>query len=197
MNRHLIVFAKAPRLGQVKRRLARDVGTLPALRFYRHTLEATLWRLHSGPWRSWLAITPDDADPRASVRLAPGLTILPQGGGDIGARMHRALSAVPPGPAVLIGADIPDVRSHHIEAAFRALGTHDGVFGPAMDGGFWLVGARRLRPLPRSFMTDVRWSTEHALKDTIASLGRGRTHALVDTLSDVDDGEAYARLLAR
>jgi glycosyltransferase A (GT-A) superfamily protein (DUF2064 family) len=66
------------------------------------------------------------------------------------------------------------------------------VFGPAEDGGYWLVGQRRLRALPDLFR-GVRWSSPHALADTLANLAPGQTHALVATLTDVDDGGAYAR----
>jgi glycosyltransferase A (GT-A) superfamily protein (DUF2064 family) len=67
------------------------------------------------------------------------------------------------------------------------------VFGPAEDGGYWLVGQRRLKPMPDLFRA-VRWSTPHALADTLANLRVGETHALVARLADVDDGHAYRRL---
>ena len=86
------------------------------------------------------------------------------------------------------------MRTHHIARAFALLGGHDLVFGPARDGGFWLVGARRGRPLPRSLFDGVRWSTPTALADTLAGLPRYVTTALVDTLDDVDDAAALRRL---
>ena len=102
--------------------------------------------------------------------------------------MRRAIAATPPGPVVLIGSDIPAIEPGHIAAAFRRLGTHDLVFGPAVDGGFWLVGARRRPRLPMLFAR-VRWSTSHALADTLAGLPRGVTVGFVDTLEDIDDGD--------
>src|SRR3546814_16124850 len=83
--------------------------------------------------------------------------------------MDRVMRVLPPGPAVIIGTDIPDIRPRHAAAAFRALGRHDAVFGPAADGGYWLVGLRRRPTIPRAF-DGVRWSTEHALADTRANL---------------------------
>ena len=95
-----------------------------------------------GRWRLRLAVTPDRA--RYRRRLWPGrLPISGQGRGDLGERMRRALAECPPGPTVLIGTDIPALAAQHIAEAFRLLGRHDLVFGPAEDGGFWLVGARR------------------------------------------------------
>ena len=87
---------------------------------------------------------------------------------------------------------MPAIRRHHIAAAFKALGRHDAVFGPAADGGYWLVGLRR-RPRFQDVFNRVRWSTEHALKDTLENLKPGQTHALLETLEDIDDGEAYAK----
>src|SRR5437764_400156 len=89
-----------------------------------------------------------------------------QGSGDLGARMRRALAACPPGPVVLVGSDIPEITQAHIVDAFRVLGRDDLVFGPTCDGGFWLIGARRSPRLPPLFGA-VRWSTPHALKDTL------------------------------
>jgi len=85
------------------------------------------------------------------------------------------------------------MRPSHIARAFALLGQHDLVFGPASDGGFWLVGARRSRPLPLGLFAKVRWSTQHALADTLATIPQGYATAIADTLDDVDDVEALAR----
>jgi hypothetical protein len=84
------------------------------------------------------------------------------------------------------------VRPHHVAAAFRALGRVPLVFGPAADGGYWLVGARRRPAPPRGLFDGVCWSTCHALADTLANAG-GRRAVLLETLEDVDDAEAYRR----
>jgi hypothetical protein len=98
---------------------------------------------------------------------------------------------------VVVGSDIPEVTPQHIARAFAALGAHDLVFGPATDGGYWLVGARRRPALPAGLFDRVRWSTPHALADTLAGLPAGLRVATVDTLDDVDDGAAFARWRAR
>ena len=59
------------------------------------------------------------------------------------------------------------------------------MFGPAPDGGYWLVGLKRTGAVPAGFLDGVRWSSEHALADSIATLGPARI-ARVDTLRDVD-----------
>lgn len=187
--RNLVVFAKAPRLGTVKTRLAADIGWVAATAFHRNTIRRVLRRLgRDGRWQCWLAATPDgDAFPWPA-----GWRVFPQGTGDLGQRMARPAQCLPPGPVVIIGTDIPDIRPAHIAAAFKALGGHDVVFGPAEDGGYWLVGFRR-RPRTPEIFKNVRWSTEHALADTLANLDPGLDAAFLETLPDIDDGAAYRR----
>jgi rSAM/selenodomain-associated transferase 1 len=193
MRRHLVVFARSPALGRGKRRLARDIGDLAALRFERLMLARLLRRLRRDRrWHLRLAVAPDPALQRK--RLWPrGIPIIGQGGGDLGERMRHALATCPPGPAVLIGTDIPALGPHHIAAAFRLLGQHDLVFGPARDGGFWLVGARRSLCLPPLFSA-VRWSGPHALEDVLANLPRQVSVGFAARLDDVDDGASFRRL---
>ena len=76
-------------------------------------------------------------------------------------------------------------RPVHVAAAFKTLGRHDAVFGPARDGGYWLVGLRRTGRIPPGLLRGVAWSTEQALAESIDSLG-GLRVARVDTLADVD-----------
>jgi uncharacterized protein len=192
--RHVIVFVKAPRLGQVKSRLAAGIGALPALRFYRETTARIIRMLaRDARWRTVLAITPDRA--RHGRFWDQKLARAEQGSGDLGRRMARAFDAMPPGPVVIVGSDIPELATRHIWAAFRALGRNDVVFGPARDGGYWLVGLKRTRPFPASLFERVRWSTEHALSDTRARVPRGYRISFLETLDDVDDRAAYLRWL--
>ncbi|MEJ0070815.1 MAG: DUF2064 domain-containing protein [Pseudomonadota bacterium] len=104
--------------------------------------------------------------------------------------MAGALRRWGPPRAVLIGSDIPAVTRPAIARAFAALGRSRFVFGPAVDGGYWLIGWRR-GAWPLGALGRVRWSTEHALADSRASLPVGTNVALVDRLADLDDGAAY------
>ena len=196
MRRHLVVFARAPALGTGKRRLARDIGDLVALRFERQMLARLLRRLRRDRrWDLRLAVAPDHA--RHRKRLWPrGIPIAGQGRGDLGERMRRALAACPPGPAVLIGTDIPALSPGQIAEAFRLLGPYDVVFGPAVDGGFWLVGARRSPCLPPLF-GKVRWSGPHALADALANLPPHVSVGFAARLQDVDDGVSFRRLVPK
>ncbi len=186
MRDTVVVFARAPRLGAVKRRLARDIGDRAALRFHTDVLTALLRDLKACPaFNTVLALTPDRA------RVAYRIRTFPQGRGDLGQRMARALGRFC--RVVLIGCDIPQANAADVRAAFRALGTADAVFGPAADGGFWLIalGPRR----PADPFLGVRWSTEHALADTLRRFRHHRV-ALIRTLTDVDTGVDYLRYLA-
>jgi len=193
MKRTLVIFARAPQLGQVKRRLARGIGAGAALAFYRRVLATVLRRVARDPrWRTVLAVTPDRA-PRAGRLWPMKLTRHGQGRGDLGCRMARSLARR--GPVCIIGADIPGLDARRVWRAFQALAAAEFVFGPAEDGGYWLIGARG-GPLPYTLFDHVRWSTPHALADTLATLTNRRV-AFADILADVDDAAAYRDWLAR
>jgi uncharacterized protein len=192
-RRTLILFVRVPALGAGKRRLAREIGDVAAVRFERLMIALLLRRLATDRrWRLLIAVTPDNAR-RRSRRWHRRIEAVGQGAGDLGIRMGRALRACPAGPVMLVGADIPALDACRVWATFRRLGAHDVVFGPAEDGGFWLVGARRPRQLPALF-EKVRWSGPDALADTLAGLPPRITVGFVERLEDIDDAEAYRRL---
>lgn len=195
MIRHLVILARAPQVGRVKRRLASEIGVLAAGRFYQSILLEQIKRFAKDRrWTIWLFITPDAALDHPAWRRVERRR--PQGRHDLGRRMKLPFLSLPPGPVVLVGSDIPAMRPAHIARAFALLGQSDLVFGPATDGGFWLVGAKRVRPLPQTLFTGVRWSTSTTLKETLAGIPRHVSVALADTLDDVDDAAAYWRFRA-
>ena len=94
--------------------------------------------------------------------------------------------ALPRGPVVIIGSDVPGIGQNQVASAFRALGPGKAVIGPAEDGGYWSIGLPRgSTPLPRNLFDNVRWSGPHAMFDTIASLGNMDVCEL-EVLRDVD-----------
>lgn len=192
MTGTLIVFAKVPRPGRVKTRLARDLGPVAATWWYRHQLDRLVRRVgRDRRWDTVLAVSPDH-EGMVSPLLPFGFPRRPQGAGDLGARMARALSWVP-GPVLVIGSDIPDITQARIARAFDLLRGHDAVLGPARDGGYWLIGlARGSRPLPRHLFRGVRWSGAEAMADTLATLRPYRT-GFADILQDVDTAADLSR----
>ena len=183
----VFIFTRTPRLGTSKRRLARDIGARAAMRFHLATLHRLVRALACDRrFRTVLAVTPDGGH----IAGLPGIPRVGQGGGNLGARMARVLGLARRGRAVIIGSDIPAAGAADLRAAFRALGRADAVFGPAEDGGYWLVGFGPRR-VARPFAA-VRWSGPHALADTLANLAHRRV-ALLRRLNDVDTAADLAR----
>lgn len=196
--RHLVIMVKEPRPGRVKTRLGRDVGMVASAHWFRRQSAALIGRVTDPRWRTYLAVSPDHAGLQSRV-WPQHLPRVPQGSGDLGDRMGRIFRSMPPGPVCIIGADIPGITASRVWEGFRALGGHDAVFGPAYDGGYWMVGLKRTQAVPYTMFDHVRWSTQYALEDTRRSLGNMRvahTNRLrdVDTATDLalfDKGVAY------
>ncbi len=194
-QRHLAVFLKAPRLGQVKSRLAAGIGWDAAMRFHRMQAQRLIRALaRDRRWRTTLWLTPRYA---LGHRDLPGMGLrrFDQGRGDLGRRMARPFRLLPRGAVVLVGSDIPDLDAAIVARAFFLLGSHDAVFGPARDGGYWLVGFKN-GWRPRISFANVRWSTRFALGDTLTGLSRARV-ALLPVLADIDTAADYRRWRSR
>ena len=119
------------------------------------------------------------------------LKVNSQGRGDLGRRMVGALNQVPQGPAILIGADIQGLTGATLSRALKATLSSDIVFGPATDGGFWLLGTRAGISV-RQFQT-VGWSEATTLAQSVAVFPAAKRVRLVDTLSDVDSIKDLAK----
>ena len=185
----LLVFLKAARQGGVKTRLAATIGADAALAAYCELVAATLQPLAglAPEIEVELRFTPDDAQEELSPCLQPRWRAMPQGGGDLGARLTCAFGeAFADGcpRVVVIGSDCPYVTAADIRAALAALDRADLVLGPATDGGYWLLGLRA--PHPEVF-SGIDWSTPQVREQTLA---RAHTASLSVTelreLSDVD-----------
>lgn len=186
--RQLFIMVKEPRVGRVKTRLGADIGLTNAAWWFRHQTRALIRSVGRDPrWRTTLAVSPD-ADGMQSRIWPADLPRWPQGKGGLGRRMAAVFKHADKGPVVIIGADIPNITPALIEKSFRALGDHDAVFGPAPDGGYWLIGLKRSGGIPIDLFKDVRWSTEHALADSKKTLGNARV-AMIDVMRDVDQAK--------
>ena len=202
----LVVFARAPERGRVKTRLAASVGEAAALACYRELGRAVVDAVRAptgeggrAAWRTVVAHTPPDGAPALAAWLDPdgrgALAYEPQVDGDLGARMRaaveRALAAGAP-RVVVVGTDCPDVDAAVVGEALAALDAADVVLGPALDGGYYLVGVRHPRP---EIFAGVPWSTPHTLAVTLQrAQSAGLTVALLAPLRDIDtaaDWEAW------
>ncbi len=183
--------ARAPTLGTGTRRLARALGDRAAWRLYRRMLDATLRALSSDRrYRTVVAVTPD----RAAGPWLRGLPPVPQGSGTLERRMTLAFRRWPRRRVAIVGSDIPELRASDVAAGLRGLGRAQAVFGPARDGGYWLVAMGPRRPAPP--FAGVRWSSAWALRDTLANFA-SRPTAMLRVLSDLDTAEDLAEMLAQ
>lgn len=188
MNRRLIVFARLPRHGRVKTRLAATVGADLALAAHRALLERTLRVAEAcAVTRRVWAHPPDDERPGPADGLpAAGWLVQVQRGADLGERMRNAIEeALGAGELpVLVGADCPVLEPSDVADAYAALSTHDAAFAPTEDGGYALVGLAR--PLPTLFER-MPWGTAHVADETRTRLAAaGARAAWLRTLWDVD-----------
>jgi uncharacterized protein len=192
-----IVIAKAPRPGLCKTRLEPLLGPDGCAR-----LQAELVR-RAAAWAAavatpYVAFTPADAREEMAALVPEGTTLIDQAEGDLGDRLAAATGQVLAehgGPVVLIGVDTPQLRP---EVGFQALeDLHSGVdvtFGPATDGGYYLVGLRE--PHPEVFaLPSERWGGEQVLELSLAAAHEaGLSLAMLRPERDLDD-EADARAM--
>ena len=120
----------------------------------------------------------------------------PQGEGDLGERMARAMDqALDEADAVLIfGTDCPYVEFRDVETAIQALLSSEVVIGPAADGGYWMIGFRNAEP---EIFTNISWSTDQVLGQTYDRIKKlGLNCFQLRTLEDVDDLGSWERVAA-
>jgi uncharacterized protein len=164
------LFAKLPRQGAVKTRLG--AGQTPdwGARVARAFLLDALVRLSTVAVRRVLAFAPANAEQEFAALAQSRFALAPQSEGDLGRRMAGFFTAQLEAGAeavVLVGADSPTLPIAYVEQAFAELRCADVVLGPALDGGYYLIGCgRRLPPI----FDGVAWSTNRVLADTIARL---------------------------
>lgn len=185
----VVLFAKAPRPGLVKTRIAAELDAPAAAAIYRVLLQRTLATLHRFPGE--LRFTPADARDEFQAWLPHGWTLADQGAGDLGVRLRRAVEHALANGAqavLLLGADCPAVEAGDVTEALHALENHDVVFGPASDGGYWLLGVRQMHPF---LFEKMPWSTSSVLPLSLERAREAglRTHLLrelrdIDTLED-------------
>ncbi|MCG8329373.1 MAG: TIGR04282 family arsenosugar biosynthesis glycosyltransferase [Chitinophagales bacterium] len=185
----LILFIRNPEKGKVKTRLAKSVGEEQALEIYKALLDQTRKVSLAVPVRRLLFYSEhiNQQDDWASEDFEKFL----QQGNDLGERMHHAfLKALRlAAKAVIVGSDIAQIKPEIIQNAFTALDDHDYVIGPALDGGYYLLGMKT--PSPELF-SGIEWSTSTVCEETIAIIHQnGKTCAKVASLSDIDYAEDW------
>lgn len=178
----LIIFARPPVAGQVKTRLAAGIGKAGALTVYRRLLNHTRAVAEAIAPDKHVFLTGRDTE-NFWLPFARHL----QAGGDLGDRMAAAfgqLFAAGYEKLVIIGSDCPGLNAALLSSAFEALNDTDVVLGPATDGGYYLLGMRRLYP---DLFRDKSWSSDQVLSETLSTArARNLSYTLLPTLTDVD-----------
>lgn len=187
--RALAVFARAPVRGAVKRRLAGEVGAATAADVYRRIGRQVIDAVAGSGYQTTVWFTP--ATERRLVQDWLGdagrLDFRPQSSGPLGTRLRHTFArhfAQGGGPIIVIGTDCPGIDRRLILDAFGNLATRDVVLGPALDGGYYLVGLKRPRP---ELFRGISWSTPAVLAQTRArARALGLAVGLLQPLRDVD-----------
>nr|WP_299031408.1 TIGR04282 family arsenosugar biosynthesis glycosyltransferase [uncultured Tenacibaculum sp.] len=179
----LLIFTRNPELGKVKTRLAKTIGNEAALDIYKFLLEHTkqVTQNLSCDKAVYYSVKVRENDIWNATTYQKHL----QDGNDLGIRMHNAFQqAFSTGyeKVIIIGSDLPDLTSEHINKAFEKLNANDVVMGPAEDGGYYLLGMKKLHA---NIFQNKDWGTSTVRKDTLNDLQNESVH-LLETLNDVD-----------
>lgn len=176
----LVVFARPPKVGKVKTRLAHGLGTAKTLEIYNYFLQHTQQvakKTSATVQFYWSELN----ELKGQV----------QKGTDLGERMYNALSnEIRTGPVCLIGSDVPQLTSSIITDAFAKLGQFDVVLGPSTDGGYYLIGLKS--EVPAALFLNKTWSHNKVLSEALAQCKQLRLSTyLLPELSDIDTLEDY------
>jgi rSAM/selenodomain-associated transferase 1 len=189
----VLVMARYPSPGSVKTRLASQIGAEAAWRLYDAFVRDLADRLDALEFPLTWAFWPPDA-PFQTVM--PGKRCVPQVGGDLGERLEHAVGecfGVAQAPVIVIGVDSPQLDLARVREAAEALGADvDVVLGPALDGGYYLIGLRA----PSSVVfRDIVWGSSSVLDTTLSRAhGAGLRTRLLEPTFDVDDADGLRAL---
>ena len=182
-NNLIIVFVRSPELGKVKTRLARSIGDQSALNIYKILLKHTAAVLRDLSFDKVVYFSEkiDNNDLWENSLFEKKL----QKGADLGERMHHAFdNAFNKGykKVLIIGSDLFDLTSSIITSAFEALETYDISIGPSLDGGYYLLGMKKLQP---EVFKNKKWGTDSVLEHTLQDLKKQKIK-LLNALNDID-----------
>jgi rSAM/selenodomain-associated transferase 1 len=196
----ILFFIKYPESGDVKTRLAVSIGSDKAVQLYRSFILDLLAKLESTQLPFAICFYPEQKKELLREWLGGGYEYIPQKGINLGERMAAAfLDAFAGGHrrVILMGGDFPDLPRSFLEESFGALNTHDTVIGPAVDGGYYLIGFRKETFLQEVF-EGVDWSTEGVFRQTLSILkGQGRRVYVLPVWNDIDTIEDLRQFMER
>jgi hypothetical protein len=181
----LVIYVRNPILGQVKTRLAKDIGDERALKIYLQLLQHTLEITRSLSFRKFIYYADQVSD--YDLWSVPGYTKRKQNGNDLGARMHNSFKELFDQGftrIIIIGSDCLQLKTETLEQAVALLESNAAVLGPASDGGYYLLGLTKFYP---DLFVKKPWSTDKVSSKTINDfINLGISYALLEELSDID-----------
>jgi uncharacterized protein len=179
----LIIFIRNPILGKVKTRLAKSVGDETALNIYRFLLDKTKEVTQHLPCDKIVFYSEEIIN--KDIWDTPIYQKKLQDGADLGAKMNHAFESCFKNNyknVVLIGSDVFDLKESHLEEAFEQLEKKNVVMGPALDGGYYLLGLKKEHP---EIFINKNWGTSTVRKNTMKHLEKENVH-LLPMLNDID-----------
>lgn len=189
--RIVALFVKEPIPGRVKTRLAKDIGDQAACSIYRTLVDQVLQQIQASGRPLALFFDGDEAQVPDSWKQYARFCIQQQGA-DLGERMAAAFSRLFSDgvhQAVVIGSDIPGIDAAYLQQAFNLMTDHGMVLGPAIDGGYCLIGFNRIT-FSASVFQNIPWSTDQVLELTLSAAKQaGLIVGLLPPLQDIDTVE--------
>jgi rSAM/selenodomain-associated transferase 1 len=181
-----IIFVRNPVYGKVKTRLAKDIGDGKALAVYNLLLKHTFNITQSLNYKKFIYYA--DGIVQDDLWNLADFTKRQQQGNDLGERMHHAMNELflqGFAKVILMGSDCFELHTPFLEEAVFQLDQNDAVLGPAIDGGYYLLGLTDIIP---ELFTNKIWSTDQVAKDTINDFERlQKTYYLLPELNDIDN----------
>jgi rSAM/selenodomain-associated transferase 1 len=193
-NQSILLFARYPEIGRVKTRLETHLDQDKILSLYRCFVEDILSTLHRMEYPVSVCYWPPERVVDIQAWLGSSLVYCPQKGEDIGERMQNAFTdafANDVDQAILLGSDFPDLDPVILDQAFDALSRNDVTLGPAVDGGYYLIGFNR-HTFSKEVFTGISWGTRQVFEETMKKTERAglKVHLLpkwqdIDTFEDL------------
>lgn len=197
----LIVFQKNPVLGKVKTRVAATLGDEQALDIYMQLLKHTYSMINQLQDVDTFIYFSEYIESGMDEIFVDDVQFRVQKGIDLGSKMKNAFEDIFNDgyeKAVVIGTDCPEITASIIHDSFEKLDLTDVVFGPAVDGGYYLLGKNAINT---NLFDDMTWSHQNVLSDSIKRLNlKQQTFSLLEMLSDIDneaDWERYKNLISQ
>ncbi|WP_291320026.1 TIGR04282 family arsenosugar biosynthesis glycosyltransferase [Desulfonatronospira sp.] len=185
----LIIMVKFPEPGKVKTRLGREIGMSRAAGIYSRFVLEMLAKCRQINFFSLLSCHPDRPARDYHDWLGNNYSLIVQNGSDLGSIMHNSFEQVFElgfSRVILTGSDIPHLPVSYIQTAFSRLKDHDLVIGPALDGGYFLLGANKGSFIPEIFK-NIPWSTPAVYSLTMEKIHENNLKCFVlPTLRDID-----------